>query len=322
MLLKLGSTGPGVREIRKALGITDGDIFDIYTDGAVRRYQKDNGLLIDGIVGNKTYGSLVDIDTDRFGFDDSIEDTDGKINYLGTYDSSECLVIDRAYLDTDEYVRDYGKIEPLGIILHHTAGWDNPYKTITSWNNDKRGRVATQYVIGGLNINEHTKHDGTVVECFPDGYLGWHTGKVGGFDMSKLSVGIELNNFGYLNYKNGKYYNYVGGEVPKNQVCDLGYEFRGHRYWHRYSENQIYSLRLLIDHILSTYPTVNISKGLPSILNSGIDARAAFEFNKDAYYARTFGLWTHSNIRKDKSDCFPQPELVQMINDLYNDYHK
>ena len=316
MLLKLGSKGKAVREIRIALGLSDGDIFDVYTDAAVRKYQKTNGLFVDGIVGDNTRGKLLNVDTDRFGVDDSIEDTDGKIDHRPSYDTDDCLIINRAYLDTDEYVRDYGKIEPLGLILHHTAGWDDPYKVINSWNRDTRGRVATQYVIGGLNINGTSKHDGTVVECFPNNYLGWHTGRVGGFKMSKLSVGIELNNFGYLVKKNGKFYNYVGGEVPAHQVCDLGYKFRGHQYYHLYSDKQIESLRLLIPHIVKTYPKIDISKGLPNLLRSGFTPVNAFEFNEDAYYARTFGLWTHTNIRKDKSDLSPQANLIEMLKNL------
>lgn len=316
MLLKLGSTGPAVREVRTALGITPRDNFDIYTDMSVRRYQANHNLVIDGIVGPQTYRALVDIDTDRTGFDDSIEDTDNKINMLGTYDGHECLVIDRAYLDTDQYVRDYGKIEPKGLTIHGTAGWDDPYKVINSWNRDARGRVATQYVIGGMSIKGGHKHDGTVVECFPNNYVGWHTGKVGSFDVSKLSVGIELNNFGYLKYKNGKFYTYVGGVVPEEQVCDLGYKFRGCQYWHRFSDNQIYSLSQLIPHIVSIYPKIDIYKGLTALLKSGMDPVDAFAFNEDAYYGKTFGLWTHTNIRKDKMDCFPQPELVQMLIDL------
>ena len=42
----------------------------------------------------------------------------------------------------------------------------------------------------------------------------------------------------------------------------------------------------------------------------------AFEFNADAYNAKKHGLWTHTNVRKDKFDCFPQPELVDMLKNL------
>jgi len=42
----------------------------------------------------------------------------------------------------------------------------------------------------------------------------------------------------------------------------------------------------------------------------------AFEFNEDAYYGRVKGLWTHTNTRKDKTDMFPQTELLDMLLSL------
>ena len=232
------------------------------------------------------------------------------------FQSENGLTIDRQYLDKDEYVRDYGKIEPLGFFLHHTAGWDNPYNTVSQWNKDKRGRVATQYCIGGSNVKGKTKHDGVVVECFPNNYLGWHLGKVGSFKISKLSGGVELNNFGYLKKKGDKYYTYVNTEVKPEYVCDLGYKFRGHQYWHAYTDKQIESLRLLILHLRDIYPKMDLENGLPKLLKEGVHPKDAFEFNADAYNAKQFGLWTHTNVRKDKFDCFPQPELVEMLKQL------
>ena len=51
-------------------------------------------------------------------------------------------------------------------------------------------------------------------------------------------------------------------------------------------------------------------------LKEGVLPKDAFEFNTDAYNAKQFGLWTHTNVRKDKFDCFPQPELVEMLKQL------
>ena len=42
----------------------------------------------------------------------------------------------------------------------------------------------------------------------------------------------------------------------------------------------------------------------------------AFDFHKDAYQGKVKGLLTHTNIRKDKFDCSPQPNLVDMIMSL------
>ena len=305
MLLKVGSNGPLVKELQRALGISADGIFGKGTESSVKQFQKDNNLTVDGLVGSRTW-EAIGIDTDS---EASAQESE--------YTTKDGLTIDRQYLDKDEYVRDYGKIEPLGFFIHHTAGWDNPYNTVSNWNRDKRGRVATQYCIGGTNVKgKEAKYDGVVVECFPNNYLGWHLGKVGNFQISKMSGGVELNNFGYLKKKGDKYYTYVNTEVESQFVCDLGYKFRGHQYWHAYSNKQIESLRLLILHLRDIYPKMDLVNGLPKLLKDGVAPADAFEFNSDAYNAKQFGLWTHTNVRKDKFDCFPQPELVEMLKQL------
>ena len=153
MLLRKGDRGEQVKEVQQMLGITDDGIFGSGTESDVKKFQSSKGLIADGIVGPKTYETLVnetmgvnfdnnqDIDTDRTDFDDS-DDRDDKLNYLGSYTTEDGLEIDKAYLDGDEYVKDYGKIEPNNFFIHHTAGWNNPYNTINSWNKDDRGRVC------------------------------------------------------------------------------------------------------------------------------------------------------------------------------------
>jgi len=331
IMIKKGDRGEQVKEVQQMLGITTDGIFGSGTESSVKKFQTDNGLIADGIVGSKTYETLanktlgnsfdniIDVDTDRTYFDDS-EDTDDKLNYLGSYTTEDGLEIDRAYLDGDEYVKDYGEIQPENFFIHHTAGWNNPYNTINSWNKDKRGRVATQYCIGGTSVKIGSygddKYNGQVVECFPDYYIGWHLGKVGNFNMSKYSSAVEINNFGYVTKKNGKYYTYVNSEVPESMVCDLGYEFRGHQYWHTYTKEQIESLGLLIKHVKKIYPQIDMSAGLPQLLKDGVHPKDAFGFNDDAYNGRIKGLWTHTNVRTDKFDCFPDPKLVELLKNI------
>ena len=319
MLLKKGSRGPEVKEWQKVIGTSADGIFGAGTEKLTIEWQKKNGLVADGIVGPATW-EVAGIDTDlsaSTSAEDTAYDKDDKIARHGTYTTKDGLVIDKAYLDSDEYVRDYGKIEPLGFFIHHTAGWDNPYNTINNWNSDKRGRVGTQYCIGGTNVKgKEAKHDGVVVECFPNNYLGWHLGKVGNFKISKMSGGVELNNFGYLTKKGDKCYTYVNTEVKPEFVCDLGYKFRGHQYWHAYSDKQIESLRLLLLHLKDIYPKMDLVNGIPKLLKDGVHPKDAFEFNEDAYNAKQFGLWTHTNVRKDKFDCFPQKELVEMLKNF------
>jgi peptidoglycan hydrolase-like protein with peptidoglycan-binding domain len=63
-LLKEGSSGPLVKQLQQALknkgfdpGVLDG-VFGLGTKDAVRKFQKANGLVADGIVGQKTWKAL------------------------------------------------------------------------------------------------------------------------------------------------------------------------------------------------------------------------------------------------------------------------
>jgi Putative peptidoglycan binding domain. len=63
-ILKLGSIGPDVRELQlilQSLGYNPGPIDGIYghrTMNTVMRFQKDNGLTVDGIVGPETLNMI------------------------------------------------------------------------------------------------------------------------------------------------------------------------------------------------------------------------------------------------------------------------
>lgn len=58
-VLKRGDVGEEVKILQKQLGGLDVDgIFGVLTEFAVRQFQKDNNLLVDGIVGAQTWGAL------------------------------------------------------------------------------------------------------------------------------------------------------------------------------------------------------------------------------------------------------------------------
>jgi hypothetical protein len=224
------------------------------------------------------------------------------------YTTENGLVVNRHFMPSDEYC--HGPIKPEWVFLHHTAGWHNPYNTINNWANDNRGRVATEFVLGGPSIKGNDdKYDGVMVQAFPEGNYGWHLGKNGSQTMHKNSIGIEVCNFGWV--KDGKAYQ--GTRVEESQIVTLDKPFRGHTTWHRYSDAQIEAIRLWLLWIAER-DGIDIRAGLPALIKeNGADA---FEFNEDAYYGRVKGCWTHTNTRKDKVDMFPQQELMDMLVSL------
>jgi N-acetyl-anhydromuramyl-L-alanine amidase AmpD len=148
-----------------------------------------------------------------------------------------------------------------------------------------------------------------MVQAFPEGGYGWHLGKNGSQHMHNHSVGLEVNNFGWI--ENGK--TYAGSRADISQIVTLNEEFRGHKTWHRYSDAQIESIRLWL-HYIAERDNIDIREGLPTwIKERGVKA---FDWNSDAYYGKVKGLLTHTNTRKDKSDMFPQPELMDMLVSL------
>jgi len=313
MWVKIGDKGASVKEIQRLLGIkADGD-FGGGTEAAVKKFQQSRGLKADGEVGDNTYAALISFTSDIS--DGTFIDNDGILDRRGSYTTVDGLLIDKVYMDTDEYVTDRGTTDKDTIFIHHTAGRANPYKTAKNWNLDTRGRIATQYIIGGMSLNGNTEHDGTVVECFPDEYFAWHLGKTGSHHMHTHSIGIELNNWGYL-YKDGDdYFNYVDIKVPKEQVARLPKKFNGYYYYHKYTDAQVQSLKLLIHEIARRHPKVDICLGLPEMLMN-MDTFAAFGFNKAAYDGKIKGILTHTNVRRDKTDCYPDNRLVTMLKSL------
>jgi peptidoglycan hydrolase-like protein with peptidoglycan-binding domain len=296
MILKLGSRGENVKILQRSLGLKDDGMFGPRTEAAVKRWQSENGLLADGIVGPKTWSAM-------------------KLDQLVSTDISESfnsdsddLIIKQSFLPKDEYYP--GPTNKDWVFLHHTAGWHNPYNTIKSWARDTRGRVATEFVLGGPSVRGNDdQFDGELVQCIPTGGYGWHLGKNGSQTMHTNSVGIEVCNFGYI--VNGK--TYAGTVAHESQIVELPKVFRGHKLWHRYSDKQIEVLKKWILFIADR-DNIDVRKGLVEEIKK--NGAGGFEWNENAYYGRVRGLWTHTNTRKDKVDMFPQPELIDMLLSL------
>lgn len=293
---KIGSTDKVmVQRIQRFLGITVDGIYGSNTQAAVAKYQRDNYLIADGIVGPKTLSHMGLLSTD---FTNEI-----------AFKPVKDLVIHKHYMPANEYKTDDVPMNYEYAFLHHTAGWDNPFNTIDQWARDSRGPVATEFVIGGINILTGDKsNDGIIVQSFPEGSYAWHLG-LGNTYMHRHSVGIELCNFGPLT---DTLKTWTGLSVPKEYVNPQ--LFRGKQYWHKYTDEQILKLKDLLLYIAAR-DNIDLKDGLVKrILDKGPDT--AFSYWPEAVDGSVKGLLTHLNVSKYNYDIVPQPELVEMLLDI------
>lgn len=208
------------------------------------------------------------------------------------------------------------------IYLHHTAGSHRPDWSINGWNKDKTKsgqqlRVATAYVMGGKSTTDGNEDwDGVICRCFDDSKWAHHLGlnTVNNVTLNQKSIGIEICNYGPITLgRDGLYYNYVKRPVPKDHVVELKKPFQGKTLYHRYTDKQIAALKELILDIANRH-SIDVRAGLRPLLDKG-QTNDAFSYNASAVKG-TPGIWTHTNVRKDKFDCSPQEHLIEMLRSL------
>lgn len=202
-------------------------------------------------------------------------------------------VIDK-FLNKGEYITEiYPKKQ---IYLHHTVSGSDSVEGDIAWWNENKDRVATAYIIRG---------DGAIFRVFEDKFWAHHLGlKLSqNTALNRGSIGIELDNAGQLKYDKGQYISSFGRIIPADKVQFYQKPFRGFNYFEKYSDAQIAALKeLLLD--------LNKRYNIPLKYNEDM-----WDISQNALNGKT-GVYSHVSVRKDKSDCHPQPELIEMLKTL------
>jgi hypothetical protein len=180
-------------------------------------------------------------------------------------------------------------------VLHHTVSGPNAKNVISGWGYTPV-RVATAFVIDG---------EGIIYQCFSSAHWAHHLGTHNRNNtlLNQQSIGIEICNWGALIEKGGKFYSTFNREVPKEEVIDYGMQWRGHRYFHKYKEEQLESLKTLLEYLCEKYEIPNTYQPDMWKLNTQALNGAA-------------GIWTHVSFRADKSDCHPQLSMINLLKSL------
>lgn len=210
--------------------------------------------------------------------------------------------IKRIELNKNQY---YQEIQPKKIIvLHHTVSGVGVEGDIKWWNTTPE-KIATAYIIS---------RDGEIVQTFDDNKWAHHLGikestlkkygsSVTNTRLNQLSIGIELDSWGGLEFKNGKYLAAGKIEIPKENVVTYSEGYRGFKHFEKYTDKQLASLKELLLFLTDKY---QINKSYNDNM---------FTVNDKALKGY-HGIWSHTSYREDKSDCHPQPELINMIKSL------
>jgi len=194
----------------------------------------------------------------------------------------------------------HGVSDKRGVCLHHTAGGPKAESVGPMWDRDKRGNVATHLVVGA---------DGTIIQTMPLQCWANHIAmfRVGMKNDTKINsqyIGIEICNWGYLDLKEGIFINYVNRVVPANEAVQLDKPFMGKKYWHKYTDAQIKSVRLILAELKEIYGF--------KYENLPLDA-SWFDIDTKAQNGIRV-LATHTNFEGNKkADCSPQPAFFEMI---------
>lgn len=304
-MLKRGDSGPDVQTLQSKLLLKQDAQFGPATEKAVIRFQLANNLPVTGIVDADMWVLLfnkVPAIPEAIDEDSDISQQLFRTNFDQT--------IHKYYLSSKEYIK--GPIKNEYVFLHHTAGNNNPFACIDMWNKDDRGQIGTEFVLGGKNChNGDAKYDGRMIQAFPTGSQGWHLGLTKSGLMNRHSVGLEICCMGQLT-KDHK--TYVGTKAHPDEVTTLKEAFRGYLHWHSYSEKQIKETEKWIKYVAER-DSIDVRLGLKQLIQK-YGATKAFEYNEDAASGKIKGLLTHTNVRKDKFDCYPHPDLVDMIMSL------
>lgn len=297
-IIKIGSKGDDVRTLQMLLNkngfnISNNGIFCDITESTVEKFQANNNLDVDGIVGEFTWDTLIEM---------------AKLNRID--DTKYVLPVANYYQES---------FDKKNIVLHHTNGWTvkngkpsmNHYNWWVSHFGEKNGRarVATAFSID---------YAGNIYQHFDPSMWAYHLGlgKRRNF-LDKQSIGIELCNEGYLTKdENGKFFWYSGKiAIPYNREDDepvhVKEKWRDYSWFAPYSKEQVDSTAWLTKYLSKKYEIkMNIIEDCeyhPELLSGDFD-----------------GVYNHANVRDypssrpkwDLSPAFPFNEYKRKVEEL------
>jgi peptidoglycan DL-endopeptidase CwlO len=219
-ILRVHSTGPGVVHLQRLLGVHADGVFGRRTLEAVRRFQREHGLLVDGQVGPLTWAALLAEDRGRAG---------ELVLRVGSGGPRVAALQERLEITADG---DFGPItlaavkafqRSHGLVVDGQAGPDTlaALRRVGHWRAPHRAAPAAHRSTHRHSVHHHRQHPapaprlslGKRAVHVAEGYLGvpyvWGGDSPSGFDCSGLvqyvygRLGVQLPRTSYEQFKEG-----------------------------------------------------------------------------------------------------------------------
>jgi len=201
---------------------------------------------------------------------------------------------DLQMVDWDRYYKqEFNKNQ---VVLHHTVSGPGIRGDLATWKKYK-SNIATCMIID---------RDGTINQLFSSRYWGYHLG-AGKSLLDKHSIGIELDNWGQLDERNGKLFTVYDSHVDV-PVVHYPTGFRGEQIFEAYTVAQIRAVGELLLFWNQRY-------NIPLSYNEEM-----WDVSEDALDGVP-GVWAHVSYRpwpssKNKWDVHPDPNLISMLRTI------
>lgn len=197
--------------------------------------------------------------------------------------------------------------EKTQVALHHTVSGKGVEGDIGWWLSQPQ-RIATHFIVdwtGKIHQNYSTK------------YWGYHLG-CGNAKLDACTIAIEIDSWGGLmqddkgswrparrDKKTGKYLpdKRIKG-LSDDRILLLDEPYRGFKAYEKYTDAAIESLRRLLVYCNEKYGIpINYDERIWDYFSAAVDGVP--------------GVYSHTSYRKDKSDVYPCPRLIEMLKNPY-----
>lgn len=190
------------------------------------------------------------------------------------------------------------------IYLHHTSG--SSVQGSINWAYQQANGIAAQIYID---------HNGNVYSAFPINMWAYHLGlkpkhltapnALSHDELSRQSIAIELCSWGGLTETQTGKIRTWNNKPFVGEITQYDQTYRGYTLFEAYAQAQI---DVLYEVLVFLGNTFHIPTQVPNV-------KHLFDICPEATQGQP-GIYTHSSVRPDKSDCHPDPKLIQMLRDL------